>query len=60
MYSMLREKKPPLMALTNDNFIGYVSRLWAACSPKWIEMAAATPIWTSLMAFYIEGDHVGI
>ena len=53
---MLREKKPPLMALTNDNFIGYVSRLWAACSPKWIEMAAATPIWTSIMAFYIEGD----
>ena len=47
---------PPPMALTNDNFIGYVSSFWARWQPKWIEMAAATPIWTSLMAFYIEED----
>jgi hypothetical protein len=44
------------MALSNDNFIGYVSSLWVELKPKWIEMAAATPVWTSLMAFYIEED----
>ena len=46
----------PRMALSNDNHIGYVSDVWVRFAPRWIEMAAATPVWTSLMAFYVEED----
>ena len=46
----------PGQAIANDNFIGFVSSFWESHRPRWIEMAAATPVWTSLMAFYVEGD----
>eukprot|EP00959_Pyramimonas_sp_CCMP1952_P197081 4121264-Pyramimonas_sp.AAC.1 len=39
-----------------DNFVGFVSDLWASRQPRWMEMAAATPARTSLMAFYVEED----
>ncbi|CAK0874374.1 unnamed protein product [Prorocentrum cordatum] len=46
----------PRPAIANDNFVGFVSAWWEKHKPRWIEMAAATPVWTSLMAFYVEGD----
>ena len=53
--STLRQRIPR-QAIANDNFIGFVSSVWHEHQPRWIEMAAATPVWTSLMAFYVEGD----
>ena len=53
--STLRQRIPR-QAIANDNFIGFVSSFWHEHQPRWIEMAAATPVWTSLMAFYVEGD----
>ena len=53
--STLRERIPQ-QAIANDNFIGFVSSFWHEYQPRWIELAAATPVWTSLMAFYVEGD----
>ena len=50
------KQRIPRQALANDNFIGFVSSFWESHRPRWIEMAAATPVWTSLMAFYVEGD----
>ena len=53
--STLRQRIPR-QAIANDNFIGFVSSFWHEYQPRWIELAAATPVWTSLMAFYVEGD----
>ena len=50
------QQRVPRMALANDNFVGFLSDFWRNHKPRWIEMAAATPVWTSLMAFYVEGD----
>ena len=46
----------PSLSIANDNFIGYVSDLWAQWQPTWIEVAAATPVWTVMMSFYVEED----
>ena len=50
------QQRIPQQAIANDNFIGFVSSFWHEHQPRWIELAAATPVWTSLMAFYVEGD----
>ena len=50
------KQRIPQQAIANDNFVGSVSSFWHTHRPRWIEMAAATPVWTSLMAFYVEGD----
>ena len=45
------------MALANDNLWGYAPALIAKYKVRWIEMAAVLPCWTSMIVYYIEGDH---
>ena len=43
-------------ALTNDNWLGYPSELLYKHRVRWIEAAAACPVWTSMVCFYLESD----
>ena len=43
-------------ALTNDNFWGYATALLYKYKVRWIEAAAACPIFTALITYYVEGD----
>ena len=42
-------------ALTNDNFWGFATLLYKY-RVRWIEVAAACPIFTTLITYYVEGD----
>ena len=42
-------------ALANDNFIGYVSSIIYKYKVRWIECVAASPVFTSLINYYVEG-----
>ena len=35
-------------------YVGYMDTVIAALRPRWIEVAAATPVWTSMVVYYIE------
>ena len=43
-------------ALTNDNWLGYPTELLYEHKVRWIEAAAACPVWTSMVSFYLEQD----
>ena len=43
-------------ALSNDNFYGYPAGLLYQHRVRWIETAAASPLWTSMVSFYLEAD----
>ena len=43
-------------ATTNDNFWGYVTGLLYKYRVRWIEAAAACPVFTALITYYVEGD----
>ncbi|CAL1151362.1 unnamed protein product, partial [Cladocopium goreaui] len=43
-------------ALCNDNFYGYPAELLYQHRVRWIETAAASPLWTSMVSFYLEAD----
>ena len=43
-------------ALANDNFVGYVSSTIYKYKVRWIECVAASPVFTSLITYYVEGD----
>ena len=43
-------------ALCNDNFYGYPAELLDQHRVRWIETAAASPLWTSMVSFYLEAD----
>ncbi len=43
-------------ALANDNFWGYVTSLLYKYRVRWIEAAAACPVFTALITYYVEGD----
>ena len=43
-------------ALTNDNWWGYVTKVLYQYKVRWIEAAAACPIFTALICYYVEGD----
>ena len=45
------------MALANDNFIGYATELLAKYKVRWLEAAIVSPCWTSMIIYYVEGDH---
>ena len=42
-------------ALTNDNFIGYMNRYLVEHSVTWLEATIASPVFTGLVTYYIEG-----
>ncbi len=44
------------MGLANDNVYGYASPVIEKYKPRWIEMAAASPYWTTLVMYYVDGD----
>ena len=44
------------MVLCNDNFWGYaLAAIWKY-NVRWVEAAIASPCWTSMMVYYVEGD----
>ena len=43
-------------ALANDNWYGYVHQVIVEWRVRWIEMAVVLPFWTTLVAYYLEGD----
>jgi len=43
-------------ALANDNFIGFPSDVIYKYKARWIECVAASPVFTSLITYYVEGD----
>ena len=45
------------MALANDNFAGYTTDLLARYKVRWLEAAIVSPCWTSMIIYYVEGDH---
>eukprot|EP00435_Cladocopium_sp_Y103_P017701 s2018_g4.t1 len=44
-------------ALCNDNWCGYPLALLYTHRVRWIEAAVASPVWTSVVSYYIEADH---
>ena len=42
-------------ALANDNFVGYLQRYFLQHSVTWIEATIASPIFSGLITYYIEG-----
>ena len=44
------------MGLCNDNILGYATYLIAKYKVRWLEAAIVSPVWTSFMVFYVEGD----
>ena len=45
------------MALANDNFVGYVPKFIVEQRVRWIEAAAACPVFTNMIVYYVEGHH---
>ena len=43
-------------ALANDNFFGFVLDIMYKYKVRYIECAAASPLFTALMMYYVEGD----
>jgi hypothetical protein len=43
-------------ALCNDNFYGFITHLIYKWKVRWIEAAAACPIFTAMICYYVEGD----
>ena len=43
-------------ALANDNWCGYPTELLYTHKVRWIEAAAASPVWTSVINYYVEAD----
>ena len=43
-------------ALANDNWFGYPTELLYTYEVRWIEAAAASPVWTSVINYYLEAD----
>ena len=43
-------------ALANDNWWGYVTSVLYEYKVRWIEAAAACPVFTALICYYVEGD----
>ena len=43
-------------ALGNDNWYGFPTSLLYSHKVRWIEAAAASPVWTSVVSYYLEAD----
>lgn len=43
-------------ALANDSWYGYPTELLYKHKVRWIEAAAASPVWTSVISYYVEAD----
>ena len=45
------------MALANDNYYGYVVKLLVEKRITWLECAAASLVWTTIMVYYLEAPY---
>ena len=54
--SKYEDKSGIPMTVTKDNFWGYSSNRIYKYRVRWIEAAAATPVLTCLISYYVEGD----
>ncbi len=45
------------MALANDNFYGYAHELLVTKQITWLECAASSLVWTTIMLFYFEAPY---
>jgi len=45
------------MALANDNFYGYAFKLLVEKRITWLECAAASLVWTTIMVYYVEAPY---
>ena len=45
------------MGLCNDNFWSYTTSILSTLNVRWIEAAIVNPYWTTMLIYYIEGDH---
>ena len=54
--SSKEEKVAIPQALTNDNFWGFATEVIYKHRVRWIESAAACPVFTCLITYYVEGD----
>ena len=45
------------MALANDNYYGYALKLLVEKRITWLECAAASLVWTTIMVFYMEAPY---
>ena len=45
------------MALANDNYYGYALKLLVEKRITWLECAAASLVWTSIMVYYLEAPY---
>jgi hypothetical protein len=43
-------------SLGNDNYWGHTSEALYELNASWIEVAVASPCWTTMLVFYVEGD----
>ena len=43
-------------SLCNDNWLGFPLDALYVEKVRWIELAVASPVWTSMVSFYLEGD----
>ena len=44
------------MSLGNDNFFDYTAQFLYKYDVTWLEVAIASPCWTTMLVYYIEGD----
>ena len=44
------------LGLCNDNLFGYTTHLISKYKVRWLEAAIVSPVWTSIMVIYVEGD----
>ena len=45
------------MSLVNDHYYGFVDRFIVENEVTWLELATCSPIWTTLMVYYIEAPY---
>ena len=45
------------MALANDNYFGYAHRLLVEKQISWLERAASSLVWTTIMVYYLEAPY---
>ena len=45
------------MALANDNYYGYALKLLVEKRITWLECAAASLVWTTIMVYYLEAPY---
>lgn len=54
---VFHQRRSAPMVLGNDNFWGYTTDIIYRYQVRWIETAVVSPIWTTMLVYYVEGDY---